>query len=221
MKKLTIHVLTLQALVLAGITLAKADTTPAPTHAKELEANFDAASEPLTVQDLVGDYLGRCYTTTSDTPEGMILSTSQQTEGADQGPLFPSTSAYKLAVIASTSNDDGTLTTDPSSANDTITQSALDAFWSNPTANLDGTSRATQFADLQIDQNTALSVSTVSYTSDDNKSITIHGYARVRKGADGYFYVRQGADSNASGTVVSSNPSNDEYCYFWQKLTPQ
>jgi hypothetical protein len=218
--KLAMNIFTLLSVLLIGLSLAKADTQPVPTHAKELQAKFDAAAESLTVQDLMGAYLGRCYTNASDNPEGMILTTVSQQEGANQGPLFPSTTSNKLSMIESDTNTSGVITVDPSSSNDSVTQSAIDNFWANPTVNDDGTLYDSQVADLQFEQNTALSVTSLSETS-DGKTIHGHAYIRVRKGADGYFYARQGQDSDATGTVVGSNVNDDEYCYFWQKLTPQ
>jgi len=234
-------VLMTSALIGSLISCAYADSPPNPY--LELKSKFEGANVALSAEDLLGNYLGRCYNSADpDQPQGMVLTTVSHIETPtspvqypDQGPLFPDQPGqktpppqgqikYQMAQLEATRlNSDGwSQTPAPYSDNDSLTSSDIKKFWKNPKALI--TSGADSFSvplvinDLQISNNTAAEVTFTDLGNGDGENQK----TVVKKGTDGYFYSKFG---DFYGTPFdnlfdsSEDALNPTYCYYWKKLS--
>lgn len=169
-----------------------------------LKAGFEAASAPLTQKELLGGYLGRCYSPESDTPMGMVLTTDLVTVStpSDEGPLFPPyvTKTWRMAIIYK-----GVIT--DTNASDSITQEDAINYWNKQ-----------KLEDFQLSVENSVATSSIGirapYIRDPRQLFIGKSTYQVKKASDGKLFLRNRAEGKVGGVSV---PSTEGYCYFWKK----
>ncbi len=193
----------------------------AQSHFRELKVEFENSNQPLTKKDLLGGFLGRCFSPDSDEPIGTILSTVEKkltkTINQDLGPKYPPSTviiedSWRLATYMNFKADDVNgrfgLAELPATSNDTADKNVDNAFWNNPRIAFNGQGYPVTFSELTEVGGVISSQMTAMV---EGKPLITN--ISVKKGTD-YLYSERSIDSRSA--LVTPGPIR--YCYFWQKL---